>query len=222
MKVSEALRQRKSTRAYSDRQVEQETIMHILEAAKHSPSGANHQPWQVAVVSGAAKRELQERIEQEFAAGRRGKMDYQYYPDIWPEPYKGRRIACGVQLYDALAIARGDKQRRLEQWAANYRGFDAPVILFFFLDTRLATGSFVDYGMFLQSVMLMAVEEGLATCPQAALGEYPDIVRSFLGYDETCLLICGLALGYEDTSAPVNSYRTPRQPAADFTRFFST
>jgi nitroreductase len=113
MKVSEALRQRKSTRAYSDRQVEQETIMHILEAAKHSPSGANHQPWQVAVVSGAAKRELQERIEQEFAAGRRGKMDYQYYPDIWPEPYKGRRIACGVQLYDALAIARGDKQRRL-------------------------------------------------------------------------------------------------------------
>jgi len=143
-----------------------------------------------------------------------------YYPVEWKPPYKDRRRACGLQLYSALNITREDKTRQQDQWAANYRAFDAPVALFFFMDAELATGSFMDFGMFLQSLMLAAVEEGLATCPPAALGEYPEIVRQALGYPKDTILICGMALGFEDKDAAVNSYRTPRENVHTFTQFF--
>jgi len=148
-------------------------------------------------------------------------MDYQYYPVQWDDPYKSRRVACGLQLYKALSITKEDKQRRNDQWAANYRAFDAPAVLFFFMDPAMETGSFLDYGMFLQSFMLAAVEQGLATCPQAALGEYPQIVKRELGYPDDSILLCGMAIGYEDTGALVNSYRTPREDVESFTKVFS-
>jgi nitroreductase len=220
MKVSNALRERKSTRAFLQKEVEDDKILRILEAAKHAPSGVNSQPWLVAAVSGSKKSELQGMMEGAFRSGREPKMEYQYYPLKWHEPYKSRRIACGLQLYSTLNITRQDKEARLEQWAANYRAFDAPVMLFFFIDPGMEAGSYMDYGMFLQSIMLMALEEGLATCPQAALGEYPDIVKTCLDYPGDLVLLGGMALGYEDTGALVNSYRTPREPAQTFTRFF--
>jgi nitroreductase len=220
MNVSEALRIRKSTRAFLDKDVEREKIIAVLDAAKHAPSGANTQPWQVAAVTGARKIDLQTQMETVFRYGEKGKMDFQYYPRTWAEPYKMRRIECGLQLYQALGITRQEKDRRLEQWAANYRAFDAPVVLFFFMDEGLETGSYMDYGMFLQSLMLAAVEQGLATCPQAALGEYPQIVKEALGYPAESILLGGMALGYEDPDAPVNTYRTPRLPVETFTRFF--
>lgn len=220
MDVIDALKKRKSTRAFLDKAVSEEKIFKILDAARHAPSGTNTQPWQVAVVSGEQKRRLQQLMENAFRNQGKGEMDYQYYPLDWQEPYKGRRKACGLQLYSTLRITRADKDKQIEQWAANYRAFDAPVMLFFFLDKVMEKGSFVDYGMFLQSIMLAAVEEGLATCPQAALGEYPKIVKQALGYPEDCVLICGMALGYEDTEALVNSYRTPREEVSTFTKFF--
>ncbi len=220
MNVREALLLRKSVRAFLDRPVPRQIIEHLLDAARHAPSGANAQPWQVAVVSGAKKLEIQRKMESAYRAGRRGRMDYSYYPEHWFSPYRERRLACGLQLYAALGIAREDKERRREQWVANYRAFDAPVALFFFMDRRLATGSFMDFGMFLQSLMLAAVEAGLATCPQAALGEYPEIVKQALGYPQQSILVCGMALGYEDKKAPVNSYRTPREEVPAFTRFY--
>lgn len=221
MKVSEALRLRKSTRAFLPREVDRQTIEQLLDAARHAPSGANTQPWQVAAVSGACKRSLQDRIETAFRSGVEPRMDYPYYPTTWTEPYKSRRIDTAVQLYQALHIERDDKTRRRDQWAANYRAFDAPVALFFFMDRDMQTGSFMDYGMFLQSFMLAAVERGLATCPQAALGEYPQIVKQELGYPDDSLLLCGMALGYEDIGAAVNSYRTVREEVSAFTRFFN-
>jgi nitroreductase len=220
MLVKEALMKRKSTRAFLDIAVEQEKIERILDTARHAPSGANTQPWQVAVVSGNRKRQLQQQLETAFRSGAQSELDYQYYPTVWKEPYKSRRRATGLQLYSAVDIGREDKQKRLDQWAANYRAFNAPVMLFFFMDAGMQTGSFIDYGMFLQSIMLTAVEEGLATCPQAALAEYPAIVKEFLGYPADCILICGMALGYEDTKAKVNNYRTPREAVETFTRFF--
>ncbi|WP_455365124.1 nitroreductase [Kaarinaea lacus] len=220
MNVKDALIQRKSTRAFLDKPVTTETINKVLGVARHAPSGANTQPWQVAVVTGDMKQQLQQKVEAAFRSGIKPKMDYQYYPVQWNEPYKARRIACGLQLYKTLAIAKEDKQRRNDQWAANYRAFDAPAMLFFFMDSVMETGSFLDYGMFLQSIMLAAVEEGLATCPQAALAEYPQIVKQELGYPEDSILLCGMALGYEDTEALVNSYRTPREEVNSFTRFF--
>ena len=220
MNVTEAITQRKSTRAFLDREVPRETIIKILEVARYAPSGVNIQPWQVAVVTGASKMALQSQMESAFINDQPGIKDYNYYPDEWKIPYKGRRTACGLQLYGALGIERHDMERRRSQWLANYRAFDAPVMLLFFIDSSLAKGSYVDYGMFLQSLMLAAMEEGLATCPQAALAEYPQLVRQFLGYPPEALLLCGMAVGYEDRQHPVNSYRTPREEVASFTRFF--
>ena len=220
MDVREALKMRKSTRAFLDRPVSEEKVVAVLEAARHAPSGVNTQPWQVAAVSGKTKTRLQERIETAFRSGEKPGMDFQYYPLTWKEPYKTRRFDCGLQLYETLGIKRQDKERRLEQWIANYRSFDAPVALYFFMDPGLETGSYMDYGMFMQSIMLAAVAEGLATCPQAALGEFPTIVKETLGYSADSILLGGMALGYEDTEALVNSYRTPRLEVAAFTRFF--
>ena len=221
MNVTAALTQRKSTRAFLDRTVSEDLICRLLDAARHAPSGANTQPWQVAVLSGSKKSALQEKILDAFRAGQKPDPDYPYYPEQWAEPYKTRRVACGLQLYSALGIERNDKERRLQQWAANYRAFDAPVVLFFFMDGIMQTGSFMDYGMFLQSLMLVATEMGLATCPQAALAEYPDIIKQDLGYPQDSILLCGMALGYEDPDAPVNRYRTSRAEVNEFTRFYS-
>lgn len=220
MNVGNALKLRKSTRAFLDKPVEKEKIISVLRAARHAPSGVNAQPWQVAVVSGDRKKRLQELIEKAFRGGVKPQMDFQYYPLKWVEPYKTRRIQCGQQLYSALGIDRREKDRRLEQWAANYRAFDAPVMLLFFIDSFMETGSYLDYGMFMQAVMLAAVEEGLATCPQASLGEFPQIVKQELGYPADLLLLGGMALGYEDEEAAVNNYRTPRLDVEAFTRFF--
>ncbi len=220
MNVSEALTTRKSTRAFITKSVDKAVIDRILTAARHAPSGTNTQPWQVAVVTGEKKNQLCQELEAAFRNKVERKMDYHYYPEEWVDPYKSRRKACGLQMYSTLSITREDKQRQLDQWAANYRAFDAPVMLLFFMDGIMETGSFLDYGLFLQSVMLMAVEEGLATCPQAALGEFPAIVKSSLGYPENSILLCGMALGYEDKDALVNSYRTPREEVDTFTRYF--
>lgn len=221
MNILEALKQRKSVRAFLHQEIEKEKIDTLLSAAGTSPSGANIQPWQVAVVSGKTKKKLQTQIEQCFWAGERGKADYQYYPEEWENPYKLRRIQCGQLMYDTLKIARRDKQRRLEQWAANYRCFDAPVMLLFFMDGNMQTGSYMDYGMFLQSIMLAALDLNLSTCAQASLADYPEIIKETLGYPQDSILICGMALGYEDKRAVINSYRTPREDLDSFTRYFT-
>lgn len=218
MNVTDALKQRKSVRAYLNKVVERRKINTILEAASYAPSGVNTQPWQVAIVTDTKKKALQEQIEAAFRSGDKGKADYVYYPEKWVEPYKSRRKACGLQLYSALDISREDNQRQLDQWAANYRAFDAPVMLLFFMDGAMKTGSFMDYGMFLQSVMLSAVEQGLASCALASLANYPHIIKPALGYPDESLLVCGMALGYEDKEAIVNSYRTPRIEVSAFTR----
>jgi len=200
MNVIEALQQRKSVRAFLKKDVSKDKVNTILEAASHSPSGANIQPWQVAIVTAEAKQTLQTKLEEAFREDTKNgitpKPDYVYYPKIWEEPYKSRRIACGMQLYSALKIKRDDKQRRLDQWIANYRAFDAPVMLLFFMDANMQTGSYLDYGMFLQSVMLAAVDQGLATCPQAALTDYPEIIKTSLDYPKDSILLCGMALTY--------------------------
>jgi len=220
MTLIEILKQRKAVRAYLDKAVEKEKINAILDAARHAPSGVNTQPWQVAVITGDAKQALQTKIETAFRAGNKGQADYTYYPTQWIEPYKSRRKDCGLLMYNTLKIERGDTKRQQDQWAANYRSFDAPVMLLFFMDENMQTGSYMDYGMFLQSVMLAAVAQGLATCPQASIADYPELIKSELGYTDNRVLLCGMALGYEDKNADVNSYRTSREDVESFTDFF--
>ena len=206
MNVSEAILQRKSVRAYLDKPVSREAIDRILDVARYAPSGTNTQPWQVAVLTGQSMQRLQQGIIDAFDSRGPGKADYDYYPQQWDSPYIDRRRACGLQLYKTLGITREDKVRQREQWVANYRAFGAPVMLMFMMERKLAAGSFMDYGMFLQSVMIAAEGEGLATCPQASVADYPDIVRE--------------QLGYEDKEALINSYRTPREPLENFVRYF--
>lgn len=219
MKVSEAIQKRHSCRAFLDRPVDPRTIENILRLASRAPSGANTQPWRVAVVTGATKRSIAQRLEAAFRAGEPRHPDYRYYPVEWAEPFVSRRFACGMQLYDSLGIDRGDKERRAEQWIRNYRSFDAPLVLYVHMDGRLEAGSYLDMGMFLQSVMLLAEEAGLATCAQQALAEYPAIVKDALGIEDSHVLLCGIAVGYEDTEAAVNHYRTPRADLVEFVRF---
>ena len=221
MKVTDALVKRHSTRAFLDRDVDMHKIRSILHNARRAPSGANTQPWRVAVVRDAAKRRIERRIIGAYRAGNRGQADYHYYPVRWTEPYKSRRFDCGMQLYAALGIKREDKARRTEQWVENYKAFGAPVMLFLYMESHLEAGSYMDCGMFLQSIMLAALEEGLATCPQAALAEYPDIVKQELGLENNTVLLCGVALGYENVDAPINQYRTPREEVDEFTTFYS-
>ena len=228
MRVEDALFIRKSTRAFLKDPVDMSIITNILEQAKLSPSGDNHQPWQVAVLTGKAKDNLCSKLEEAFRSGKEPAMDYEYYPQNkkseketkWFSSYKENRKACGLALYSQLGITREMKKEKDDLYAKNYRGFDAPVILIFFIDKDLGKGSYVDYGIFLQSIMLAAIENGLATCPQAALGEYPEIVREELGYPQDKVLICGMAVGYEDKSAIINSYRTPREELDKIVRYF--
>jgi len=171
--VRDALARRKSVRAYLDRPVSVQQIERILDAARTAPSGANTQPWQVAVVQGETKRRIAEQMLARFQKGERGKLDYHYYPEHWVEPYSARRFACGQQLYTALGIERGERDKRLQQWGANYSGFGAPVMLFFFLDRHMEKGSLIDFGMFLQSLMLATVEEGMGCVCAGCTGGVP-------------------------------------------------
>lgn len=222
MDVVDALVLRKSVRAFTDQKVSKEQVTQLLNVARYAPSGVNTQPWSVAVLMGKAKQRVEKRMIAAAESGEKASTDYQYYPGEWREPYGSRRRECGLLMYSTLGIKREDTERQKEQWFANYRAFDAPVMLLFFIDRFLTEGSYMDCGMFLQSVMLAAMGQGLATCPQASLAEYPHIIRDELGYDESSVLLCGIALGYEDKSAIVNSYRTSREEVDSFTRFFGT
>lgn len=220
MELINAMKSRRSTRAFLDREVADEKVRAILEAARWAPSGVNMQPWQVAVVRGATRQRLSQALIDAYATGTASQPDYRYYPEKWFDPYKGRRKATGMALYSALHIDIGDTQARMEAWYNNYRFFGAPTGLLVFIDRRLGQGSWIDIGMFMQNLMLAAESEGLGTCPQAALADYPDIVRKMLGVDEQLAFVGSLALGYPDPDAEVNAYRTPREPVDAFTRWF--
>jgi nitroreductase len=217
MDVLEAMRGRKSTRAYLDKPVARATIESMLDAARWAPSGVNCQPWQVAVVTGVIKSRISEALLAARKARQPENPDYAYYPKDWQEPYKVRRQATGLALYQALNINKDDVFARLKAWNNNYHFFGAPVGLLFFVDRALSQGAWVDMGMFIENVMLAARAHGLETCPQASLAEYPDIVRGILSVPATRALVCGMALGYADVNAPVNNYRTEREPVSAFT-----
>ena len=217
MDVIETIIGRRSTRAFLDRTVDRDVIRDILQTARWAPSGVNSQPWQVAVVSRTIMKDIGDQITSALDSGQKPDPDYQYYPSTFPQPYQTRRVKCGQALYGTLNIQREDKEKRKEQWYKNYYGFGAPVVFFIFIETCMEKGSWVDTGMFIQNVMLSARGYGLETCPQAALAEFPNIVRSILKLPQSLQLVCGISVGYPDHSDPVNQYRTEREEVDDFT-----
>jgi nitroreductase len=220
--VDEVIRGRRSARGFLPTPVSKETILEILDVAARAPSGTNTQPWQVIVVSGEKKESLtKELIETALDPINAAKhaQEYSYYPEKWVAPYIDRRRKVGYDLYGLLGIAKGERERMDQQFARNYSFFDAPIGLFFTIDRIMGQGSWLDYGMFLQNVMLAAHARGLDTCPQAAFCKYHRIIARHLEIPEQQMLVCGMAMGYEDSSKIENRLRTEREPSTSFTRF---
>jgi len=220
--VDSISRGRRSVRGFLPTPIPKETILDILDVAARAPSGTNTQPWQVTIVTGEKKESLsRELISTALDSTRNAghQQEYSYYPEKWISPYIDRRRKVGYDLYGLLGIAKGDRELMERQFARNYAFFDAPVGLFFTIDRILGQGSWLDYGMFLQNVMLAARARGLDTCPQAAFCKYHRIIARHLEIPESQMLVCGMALGHEDQSRVENTLSTDRESALNFARF---
>jgi len=220
--VDSVIRGRRSVRGFLPTPVPKEIILEILHVAARAPSGTNIQPWKVIVMTGAKKEALsveliEAALDPEKDTGHT--QEYAYYPEKWMQPYIGRRRKVGYDLYGLLGISKGDKEKMARQFARNYAFFDAPVGLFFTIDRLMGQGSWLDYGMFLQNIMLAARARGLDTCPQAAFIKYHRIVKRHLDITDQEQLVCGMSLGYEDSERIENNLVTTRESAESFTRF---
>ena len=222
--VDQAITTRMSARAFTAEPVPREVLTHLLELAARSPSGTNTQPWKVYVLQGQSRDSLVQKVcaaHDEIRANPDKAADYReaydYYPEKWVSPFIDRRRENGWSLYGLLGIGKGDKDKMHAQHQRNYRFFDAPVGLMFTVDKVMGRGSLVDYGMFLQTLMVAARGHGLHTCPQAAWNAFAKIILPHMGAGDNEMLVCGMALGYADESDIVNTFRTPRESVASFT-----
>lgn len=219
MTIEEAIRGRQSVRAFLKTPVPRDLVRHVLETAGRAPSGSNIQPWRVFVVDGAARDALCNEILGIYDSEGEPKREYNYYPVNWREPYLARRRACGWGLYSTMGITREDKAGMHAQRRQNYDFFGAPTGLVFTIDRDMELGSWLDCGMFIQTIMIAARQFGLETCPQAAFANFHEIIRRRLAIPHEQMVICGMALGYPDKTAKVNSFRTDREPVEVFARF---
>lgn len=220
--VDAAIKTRHSLRAFLPTPVPRQTVEDILEVARWAPSGTNTQPWQVHVLTGAALKRVAGRIHAAYldpAQNAAHREEYAYYPNEWRSPYIDRRRKVGWDLYGLLGIAKTDKARMQHQHGRNFVFFDAPVGLFFTIDRVMQQGSWLDYGMFLQNVMVAARARGLHTCPQAAFTQFHRLIAEELQLNDQQMLVCGMSLGFADPAAVENSLVTERAPVAEFTRF---
>ncbi|HYN45646.1 MAG TPA: nitroreductase [Allosphingosinicella sp.] len=218
--VTETVLARRSVRAFLDRPVDRATIAEILETAARAPSGGNLQPWHVDVLAGAALADLKRRVRAGFAAGPAGEgTEFPVYPPALGEPWRSRRHASGEQLYAAIGIPREHRLARLGQFAKNYELFGAPVGLFFSIPRSFGLPQWAHLGMFMQNIMLLAGERGLATCAQEAWALVHKTVGESLNLPEDRIFYCGMALGYADEDHPINGWRTEREPLESFATF---
>jgi nitroreductase len=220
--VDAAITSRRSVRGFLPTPVPREVVEDILRVASHAPSGTNTQPWQVTVLTGEAKTSLSAKIRAVYddpAALAQHREEYDYYPTEWASPYIERRRKVGWDLYGLLGIARSDKAGMHRQHGRNYEFFDAPVGLMFTIGRSLRQGSWLDYGMFLQSVMIAARGRGLHTCPQAAFMRFHRIIMQHIGVPADQMFVCGMSLGHADEQAVANRLVTVREPVSAFTRF---
>ncbi|MDD2882726.1 MAG: nitroreductase [Rhodoferax sp.] len=226
--VDAAITSRMSVRAFTPQDVSRETLQDILQVASRAPSGTNTQPWKVYVMQGDSRQTLVDKV---CAAHDAVRADpglaaeyaeaYDYYPERWVSPYIDRRRENGWGLYGVLGIGKGDKDKMHLQHQRNYRFFDAPVGLMFTIDRVMGRGSLLDYGMFLQNLMVAARSRGLHTCPQAAWNSFASIILPHIGAGVDEMLVCGMALGYADEQAVVNTFKTPRVPVEAFTHWLA-
>jgi nitroreductase len=220
--VDWALVTRRATRAFLPTPVSRKDVEAILDVARYCASGVNMQPWHVHVLVGAAKERLSEailRVYDDASLAARLDEPYDYYPQEWVSPYIDRRRKVGWDLYGLLGIRKTDKELMHAQHGHNYRFFGAPVGLMFTIDRGMGRGSLIDYGMFLQSIMVAARARGLDTCPQAAFTPFHRVISRELAIPEQQMFVCGMSLGYADPSRIENSLVTDREAVSSFTTF---
>ncbi|HEY8099601.1 MAG TPA: nitroreductase [Burkholderiaceae bacterium] len=220
--VDAAITSRHSIRAFLPKLVERADIEKILEVAARAPSGTNTQPWKVYVLTGASKEKLSSDILHAYTDPilvKQHTEEYHYYPSQWVSPYIERRRKVGWDLYGLLGLTRDNKEGMQAQHARNYTFFDAPVGLIFTIDRIMEKGSWLDYGMFLQNIMIAARGRGLDTCPQAAFTQFHEIIKNNLHLPTSETVVCGMALGYADPEKIENTLITERQPLAGFAKF---
>ncbi|MGA4267282.1 nitroreductase family protein [Ralstonia nicotianae] len=221
-RVDRAVTSRRSIRAFLPRPMARADIDAILDVARRAPSGSNTQPWRVYVLTGESKARLSEAIGEAYDqpdADTLHREEYPYYPRTWVDPYQSRRRKVGWDLYGLLGIGRAEKARMRAQHARNFRFFDAPVGLIFAIDRVMEQGSWLDYGMFLEAVMVAARARGIDTCPQAAFTQFHRIIAGQLSMPPEEMVVCGMSMGYADPDAIENTLVTERAPVAEFTRF---
>ena len=215
MDLLQALTNRKSVRAYQSKPVERDVIESIFSKALRSPSYTNSQPWDAVVVTGEKRQALSDRL---FALAKDNAPAQSDYPNpkSWPAKVEARTKTHGAKRFQALNINRDDVQARTEQRLMNFKFFNAPCVVFFFMDENLSTWSLTDIGMFVQSVVLSAHAHGLGTCLQASLANYPNAVREVLDIPPSRKLLLGMSMGYPDWDAPINQYTSERDPLEEF------
>jgi nitroreductase len=212
----------RSLRAFLPTPVPRPMIEEILQVAARAPSGTNVQPWRVTVLTGDARERLSAailRVYDDPELRREHAEEYAYYPTEWVDPYLARRRKVGWDLYGLLGIGKTDKERMHAQHGRNYRFFDAPVGMIFTIDRILQQGSWLDYGMFLENIMIAARARGLDTCPQAAFTQFHRVIAEQLALPANEMVVCGMALGYADMSRIENTLETEREPVSGFARF---
>ena len=224
--VDHAITSRMSARAFTQQAVSRELITDILQVASRAPSGTNTQPWKVYVLQGVTRDALVDKVCAAHEAMRANPEvakqyteQYDYYPEKWVSPYIDRRRENGWSLYGLLGIGKADRDLMHVQQQRNFKFFDAPVGLMFTIDTVLGRGSMLDYGMFMQNIMVAARARGLHTCPQAAWNAFHSIIVPHIGAAENERLVCGMALGFADSDDKVNTLLTPRVPVNEFTHW---
>ena len=217
--VDAVIKSRKSIRAFKKDPVDPKLIEHILAVASRAPSGSNMQPWNVYILTGEAIKRVTEAVCKAFDSGKKYEGEYKYYPDKFFEPYLSRRRQMGWSMYGILGIAKGEHEKARLQQRRNYLFFDAPVGLIFTINRGLPSGSFIEYGMFMDNIMLSAKSHGLDTCAQGGWSDYHEILRQVLPIKPEELVLDGMAMGYADKEAAIYKLETEREPVSSFTRF---
>ena len=216
MKVSEAVLSRSSIRAFSSKPVNQSLIKSLLKKSQRAPSGGNLQPWKIFVLNKKSMKDFllfQEKwTKPEIPA-------YDIYPPKLKEPYRTSRFELGEQMYEILGIGREDKDARIAQVMKNFRFFEAPCAFFCFVDRQMGPPQWSDLGMFLQTFMLLAQESGISTCAQECWSLKHQMVKKFVRADDSLMLFCGMAIGYEDTDNPINQLKASREPIENWAEF---
>ena len=214
--VSEAVDKRKSIRSFIDKPISNELLRQLLEKASRAPSGGNLQPWKIFVINGETMTSFlnfQKKWKEDEAP------EYPIYPSKLKDPYRSSRFEVGEQLYSSINISRDDKIGRMSQMMKNFEFFNAPAAIFCFVDRQMNLPQWSDLGMYLQTFMLLAQEEGIDTCGQESWSLRNKMVSSFCEVDDDLMLFTGVAIGYRDDNAPINQYKTSRRPFEDWAKF---